>query len=113
MARKRLNPRRAKIHRTYSFEEIARLFGVHKQTVRNWQKEGLPVLTGKRPYLVIGEALRTFLDKRRRSSKQQCKDGELYCLRCHAPARPATCSTTCPSLSFPGTYKASAPHVRR
>jgi DNA-binding transcriptional MerR regulator len=62
MARKRLNPRRAKIHRNYSFEEIARLFGVHKQTVRNWQKEGLSVLTAKRPYLVLGRSLRTFLD---------------------------------------------------
>lgn len=66
MARRRLNPRRAKIHRNYYFEDVARLNGVHKQTVRNWQKEGLPVMTGKRPYLVMGNALRTFLDKRRR-----------------------------------------------
>jgi len=89
MARRRLNPRRAKIHRNYSFEDVARLNGVHKQTVRNWQKEGLPVMTGKRPYLVMGNALRTFLDKRRRSSKQRCKDGELYCMRCRAPRSPA------------------------
>ncbi len=89
MGHKRLNPRRAKIHRNYSFEDIARLFGVHKQTVRNWQRDGLPVLTEKRPYLVMGDALRTFLDKRRQSSKQRCKDGELYCLRCRAPRSPA------------------------
>ena len=36
------NPRLAKIHRSYSVEEIARLFRVHKNTVRAWLRQGLP-----------------------------------------------------------------------
>src|SRR6516162_8070923 len=37
---RRFNPRRVKIHRTYTVEEAARLFGVHKNTVRTWLKTG-------------------------------------------------------------------------
>ena len=35
---KRLNPRRVKIHRSYTVEEVAMLFRVHKNTVRAWLK---------------------------------------------------------------------------
>jgi hypothetical protein len=41
MAHTRLNPRRAKLHRSYTVEETARLFGVHRNTVRAWLKQGL------------------------------------------------------------------------
>ena len=49
------NPRLAKIHRSYSVEEIARLFNVHKNTVRNWLKQGLETIDGQRPTVVRGE----------------------------------------------------------
>ena len=39
---RRLNPRRVKIHRCYTVEEVAKLFGAHKNTVRGWLKAGLP-----------------------------------------------------------------------
>ena len=39
---KRLNPRRVKVHRNYTVEEVAKLFQVHKNTVRDWLKVGLP-----------------------------------------------------------------------
>lgn len=85
MAGKRLNPRRAKINRCYSVEEVARLYGVHRQTVRNWIKAGLPAMTAARPHLVAGTELRAFLGRRRANGKVQCRPGELYCLRCRAP----------------------------
>lgn len=88
MASKRLNPRLAKINRSYSVDEVARLFGVHRQTVRNWIKCGLPVMTTGRPHLIAGDDLRAFLQARRADGKVTCRPGELYCLRCWA-AKPA------------------------
>ena len=38
------NYRLVKIHRNYTVEEIACLLSVHKNTVRNWFKTGLPPL---------------------------------------------------------------------
>src|SRR5664279_6537908 len=42
------NPRRAKIHRSYSVEEMARLFDIHKNTIRTWLKQGLEAIDGQR-----------------------------------------------------------------
>lgn len=86
---KLVNPNLAKIHRTYTVEEAASLFGVHKGTVRNWIKSGLPLLDDRRPCLILGEDLRGFLQKKRQSRKRRCKRYEIYCLRCRAPKRPA------------------------
>lgn len=87
--KRRFNPRRAKIHRSYTVEEVARTFGVHKQTVRNWIKVGLASLTDKRPHLILGRELLDFHTRRRQAGKQKCRRGELYCLRCRSPKCPA------------------------
>ena len=86
---KRLNPRRVKIHRSYTVEEVARLFRVHKNTVRAWVKAGLPAIDGRRPLLILGRDLASFLFSRRRRKQQSCRSGQLYCLRCRAPKNPA------------------------
>lgn len=85
----RPNPRLAKLHRSYSVEETARLCGVHKNTVRAWIKDGLPTLDGQRPLLIQGEVLRTYLEGRRRAAKRPCPPGTLYCFGCRAPRPPA------------------------
>lgn len=88
--KKRLhNPNLAKIHRNYTVEEAAGLYGVFKGTVRAWIKAGLPVLNDKRPMLILGSDLVAFHQARRTKNKQQCKPGEMYCVRCHAPRKPA------------------------
>lgn len=87
--KRRFNPRRAKIHRSYTVEEVARLYGVHKQTVSNWINVGLAALASKRPILIHGSDLREFHDNRRKKQKQKCHPGELFCLKCRAPKRPA------------------------
>ena len=85
---KRVNPNLAKIHRSYSVEEVAALFGVHKNTVRRWIKDGLPLCDDRRPALILGGELRGFLQKKRQCHKRRCKLFELYCLRCRSPKRP-------------------------
>src|SRR3989344_8949580 len=83
------NPRLAKIHRNYTVEEIANLLGVHRNTVREWGKRGLPTSDQKRPFLVLGRDLRAFLQARRAKNKRPCQPGEIYCVRCRAPKAPA------------------------
>jgi AraC-like DNA-binding protein len=84
---KRFNPRRVKVHRSYTVEEVARLFGAHKNTVRNWLKEGLPKVDDRRPILVLGRQLVTFVHERRRHRRQRCAAGELFCFKCRKPRR--------------------------
>ena len=89
MGQRQANYRRVKIHRSYTVEEIARLFGIHKNTVRAWVKDGLPTCDQKRPTLILGRHLVAFLQDRRARRKRPCRLGEMYCLRCRAPRTPA------------------------
>lgn len=88
--KKRLhNPNLAKMHRSYTVEEVADLYEVFKGTVRNWIKAGLPVLDDKRPMLILGKDLAAFHQARRTKNKRKCQPGEIYCVRCRAPKSPA------------------------
>ena len=89
MPKHRVNFRLIKLHRSYAIEEAAQVLGVHKNTVRNWIAEGLPVFASTRPALILGTDLRTFLDRRRKQSKRPCPPGTLFCLKCRTPSRPA------------------------
>lgn len=77
------------MHRSYTVEEIANRFSIHKNTVRRWIKDGLTCIDDKRPMLVLGQVLVEFLQARRVKNKQTCESGELYCVRCRAPRSPA------------------------
>jgi hypothetical protein len=83
------NPRLAKIHRSYSVDDVSRLFKIHKNTVRNWLRQGLEPIDDQRPTLVRGQELQHFLAKRRSRSKQTCGPGRLNFLPCRAPKTPA------------------------
>jgi hypothetical protein len=83
------NPRLVKVHRNYSVEDIARLFDIHKNTVRNWFKQGLATIDDRRPTLILGRELSRFLHERRQKGKQSCGPGRLYCIGCRAPKVPA------------------------
>jgi hypothetical protein len=89
------NPRLAKIHRSYSVEEIARLFKVHKNTVRAWLRQGLEAIDDQRPTVVRGEEIRRFLSDRRARAKRPSGPGRIYCLPCRAPKVPALKMAEC------------------
>ncbi len=99
MPRQRINPRLAKQHRTYTVDEIARLFGLHKQTVRGWLKAGLQPIDNKRPLLVRGDVLAEFLAKRREARRVRCPPGTLYCAPCRAARRPLDGKVECVGVS--------------
>ena len=84
-----MDPRRIKIHRSYTVEQLAIVLDCHKNSVRNWIKKGLEILDdGKRPILIQGGVAKRFLEARKRSRKRRCKPHELYCLRCQEPRIP-------------------------
>lgn len=84
------NPNRAKIHRSYTVEEVAALYDIHKNTVRAWiNKHGLLTNDDLRPTLILGRNLRQFLQDRRTKDKRKCLPHEIYCLKCRKPQTPA------------------------
>jgi hypothetical protein len=89
MGKRHPNPQLPKIHKSYTVEETARLLSVHKNTVREWIKRGLPVIDDKKPKLILGLDLSTYLKDKRTKNKRPCKPGEMYCFRCRVPKAPA------------------------
>jgi hypothetical protein len=83
------NPGLVKLHYSYRIDEIARLCGVSRATVRSWLEQGLPTIDSRRPMMVRGINLREFLARRRRDAKIKCPPGHFYCLKCRSSRRPA------------------------
>ena len=82
------NPRCVKLFRSYLVAEVASLLNVHRNTVRNWMKAGLPVLDDKQPQMIHGTDLREFLNGKRKARKRKCGKGEMYCFKCQKPRFP-------------------------
>ncbi len=89
MARARLNPRLAKLHRPYLVGEVAETFAVNEQTVRRWIVfEGLQPVDDGRPTLIKGAVLRQFLERRAARPVRERPPGTLYCFGCKGFRRP-------------------------
>jgi hypothetical protein len=82
------NARLVKIHRTYTVEEIARVLGVHKHTVRRWEKDGLRSIDDHRPKLFRGLDVRRFLAERREKAKRPMRPGQMFCFKCRTARLP-------------------------
>ena len=86
---RRADWRRIKSKYSYTVEEAARALNLHRNTVRNWIRNGgLAAMTGSRPHLILGAVLIEFLQRKRLAQKRKCGPGELYCLKCRAPRKP-------------------------
>lgn len=86
---KRINPRLAKLHRSYSVIELADILGVHKNSERGWVKAGLPTVDSTRPVLIHGSEFQEWWGKRCKAEKRPLQPGQLYCFKCHEPKAPA------------------------
>ncbi|KAB2875734.1 MAG: helix-turn-helix domain-containing protein [Pseudorhodoplanes sp.] len=103
-----------KIHRSYSVEEIARLFKLHKNTVRAWLRQGLEAIDGQRPTIARGVEIRRFLTDRRKRAKRPCGPGRIYCLPCRAPKVPAGNMAECVATGdATGTLQGICPDCER
>lgn len=81
-------PSRIREKHCYTIEEAADVLGAHKNTIRQWMKQGLPSIDASRPLLIHGSELKAFLVQRQQRAKRPCGVGEIYCLRCRAPRTP-------------------------
>src|SRR5262249_3307302 len=80
----RLGPRNL----TYSINEIAELFALHPQAIRQWIKAGLQTIDERKPFLIHGSELIGFLTKRQSGRKRRCRPDQFFCCRCRVPKRP-------------------------
>ena len=92
---KRPNPRAIKAARTYTMLEGADALGVSVGTVRGWIRQGLPLMKTQRPYLILGDALRHFLEQRRGKAKVTLGADQLYCLICKQAQTPLGMMVDC------------------
>ena len=89
MAVRKPDPRRLSAHLSYSPSELSTRLGVHKNTIRQWQHEGMIALDNNRPSMFQGAVVRSFLTTRNVRHKKPCPVGTVYCVKCRAPRRPA------------------------
>lgn len=79
---RRPSARSIRAARTYTIEEAAQALGLSLGTIRLWTKAGLPIMKAQRPYLILGESLKTFLQDRSKGRKTMLGPDQLYCLTC-------------------------------
>ena len=94
MGKRHPNYRLVKIHRNYSVEDIARLCGKHKNTVRAWLKGGLYPIDKSRPVLVHGQVLAAFFKGRRTAGKRPSPPGHPIASNVVSPSRPPRVSSS-------------------
>jgi hypothetical protein len=85
---KRANPMAVKAALSYEVSEAAKALGKNEATIRNWIRDGLPVMASMKPCLISGAELRVYLRAKYQNSKTKLAPDELYCLSCRAGCKP-------------------------
>ena len=84
-----------KSFRCYTKAEAAALVGVSSRTIRNWTRDGLPLLDASHPPLIRGDDLRDYITAQRADRKVKTDLCEFYCLRCRKRRMPAVDMADC------------------
>ena len=82
-----INTRRIKRDYSYLVQEFAECLGVHKNTVRNYIRNGLPVIDDLRPQRIHGSDGIAFVNEKQARRKCKCAADEFYCLKCRCPRK--------------------------
>ena len=85
--RRTYNTRLIRKAHAYYVHEVAERFGIHKNAVLNWVKQGLKTIDGNRPMMIHGSDLAEFLDNRQKSRKRTCQPDEFFCCKCRTPRK--------------------------
>lgn len=90
-----------------TFKEISVKLGVHVRTVQDWHSKGLKVLDeSRRPFLVYGESLKSFLDSIQSKRRLKLKPDEFYCVKCRKASKaiPNSVNITDPNRRLGSSY---------
>jgi hypothetical protein len=85
---KRANSMAIRASLTYEVGEAAVALDKSKATIRNWIKDGLPVMAKQKPYLILGQDLRDYIRANSQKTKTRLEPDELYCFSCRSPQKP-------------------------
>ena len=94
--RKKRKPDLSKIRTTqvYTVADFAQELDRRKETVLRWIKDGMPILDGRKPYLIDGAEAKAWLKEKWQKRKSSCCLDEIYCAPCHSKKHPASDSVT-------------------
>lgn len=79
---------RIRIHQSYEVSEAAETLGATEPTVRRWIDNGLPVLSSKRPLLILGFELKSYLERVQAKPKRETALGAIMCMSCRKHRMP-------------------------
>lgn len=83
---KRFKTHLIRTNQSYDVFEVSQLLSCSEQTVRGWIKTGLPALDSKKPILILGYALKEYLNQKQSATKKTGA-GEFYCMSCRSPQK--------------------------
>ncbi len=96
---KRANPMAVKSALTYNINEAAFALGKTPATIRNWIKDGLAVMSSRKPYLILGAAIQEYLRAKYKAAKRPLGPSELFCPSCRVGRSPLDMAVSNTSIS--------------
>ncbi len=91
---KRANPMAVKAALTYDINEAAKALGKTPAIIRSWIKDGLPVMSSRKPYLISGEAIRSYLREKYKAAKRPLGPDDFFCPGCGGARQPVEMAAT-------------------
>lgn len=85
---RRYDPRRARLHLSYTRLDLCQTFDVGLSTISAWKRKGLQPIDNHRPYLFAGAVVREFIEQHNKPYHSTAP-GEFYCVACKHVTKPS------------------------